>query len=115
MRLFQIKLFIITVLASLSLATNAQTITDINEPRDVDWGDERNYQDDFSPYAEGEYLPQEQLEYEDPVEYDDAYFDDVDLIQEDRDYDYYGEEFDYYDTDEGFYEDNEGPYIDTSL
>ncbi|MBG59781.1 MAG: hypothetical protein CMJ16_04915 [Peredibacter sp.] len=111
MKIYTIKFLLAAVFGIGLLPAHAQTFSDVqpSDQRDVDWADERNYQDDFAPYSESEYLPQEQIDDEAPIEYDDAYYDDVDLIEEDIDYNYYGEEFDYYDTG------SEDPYLDTSL
>ena len=109
---------------SISQISFGQTFTDIETyDDDLDWGDERNIYDDFSPYEEDyEYideLPQEQTEqleqpestFTDPVEYNEDYYDDVDLIEDEYESDYYDSGLDY-DFDETY---NEVPQEDTSL
>ncbi|MCO4754273.1 MAG: hypothetical protein KC478_07310 [Bacteriovoracaceae bacterium] len=94
----------------LPLSSFSQTFTDIDTyDDDLDWADERNIYDDYAPYEEDyeyapEQIPQQQVEpteLTDPVEYSDEYYDDVDLIEEEYDSDYYDTqyEYDYYGED----------------
>ena len=72
MKIYTIKFLLAAVFGIGLLPAHAQTFSDVqpSDQRDVDWADERNYQDDFAPYSESEYLPQEQIDDEAPIEYE---------------------------------------------